>query len=231
MRAIPSKSLATSGQPEKVTMLISDTHEFIFIRMRKVASTSMRGILRPLCLTVPEGRLAHIKSRLRLEWDYQRYAFRAHDNILAAKSRMPADHFERYFKFAFIRNPWERLVSEYEFLLNRPSHGRHKRVKALDNFSEFIQMQIPRSDAYQLNMLCDRKGRVLMDFLGKLENLEQDWHHVCEQIGIENQALPRKNVIEHKPYQAYYNKDSVHLVAKHWAREIELFEYSYAEDT
>lgn len=191
----------------------------------------MRGILKPLCLPVPAGRFAHIKSRLRLEWDYRSYTFRAHDNILAARSRMPADKFERYFKFAFIRNPWERLVSEYEFLLSRSKHGRHKRVKVLTNFSEFIHMQIPRSDAYQLNMLCDRNGRVLMDFLGKLENLEQDWHRVCVQLGIEYQALPRKNVIEHKPYQAYYDKNSKQLVAKHWAREIELFEYSYAENS
>ena len=220
-----------SGEPETVAMLISDTHEFIFLRMRKVASTSMRGILRPLCLSIPEDRFAHIKSRLRLEWDYHRYVFRAHDNILAAKSRMPADKFERYFKFAFIRNPWERLVSEYEFLLSRNKHGRHKRVKELDNFSEFIQMQIPRRDAYQLNMLCDHKGRVLMDFLGKLENLEQDWHRVCGQLGIEYQALPRKNVIERKPYQAYDDMDSIQVVAKHWGREIELFEYSYEDNT
>jgi hypothetical protein len=196
--------------------------------MRKVASTSMRAILKPLCIPVPEGRLAHLKSRARLEWNYHNYVFRAHENILAAKNRMPADRFERYFKFAFVRNPWERLVSEYEFLLDRPKHGRHKRAKSLHGFSEFIHMQIPRADAYQLNMLCDRKGHLLMDFVGKLENLDQDWQTVCERISIEHRALPRKNVVERKPYQDYYDKDSIQLVAKHWAREIELFEYSFS---
>ena len=208
-------------------MLISDSHKFIYLRMRKVASTSMRDILRPLCIPIPKGRLAHLKSRARLEWDYHRYVFRSHDDILSAKYRMPEELFTSYFKFAFVRNPWARLVSEYEFLLKRPKHGRHARVKKMSDFSEFIQMQIPRRDAYQSNMLCDKDGKLLMDFVGKLENLDQDWQTACTRAGIPYQALPRKNVTERKPYRSYYDSESRQLVAKHWAREIELFEYTY----
>ena len=208
-------------------MLISDSHKFIFLRMRKVASTSMRMILRPLCIPEPEGKFAHLLSRARLEWDYHRYVFRTHENILAAKRRMPAERFEDYFKFAFVRNPWERLVSEYEFILTRPEHGRYKRVKSLDSFSDFIHMQIPRGDAYQVNMLCDRRGRLLMDFVGKIENLDQDWQTACTRAGIPYQALPHRNVTERKPFKDYYDSDSIQLVAKHWAREIELFDYTY----
>ena len=208
-------------------MLISDSHQFIFLRMRKVASTSMQALLRPLCIPVPAGKLAHIKSRARLEWDYHRYVSRAHENILAARSRMPGEKFADYFKFAFVRNPWERLVSEYEFILNRPRHGRHNRVKRLNSFNDFIQMQIPRKDAYQYNMLSDRKGLFLMDFVGKLENLDQDWATVCDRIGTEKQILPRKNVIERAPYQDYYDSGSIQLVAKHWATEIDKFEYTF----
>ena len=65
-------------------MLISDSHKFIFLRMRKVASRSMRAILQPLCIPAPGGRLQHVLSRTRLEWDYHNYVFRAHDPILAA---------------------------------------------------------------------------------------------------------------------------------------------------
>ena len=209
-------------------MLISDSHEFIFLRVRKVASTSMKAILLPLCIPGPQGRLAHIKSRARLEWDYHKYASRAHDDIRAVQKRRPAEKFDRYFKFAFVRNPWERLVSEYEFLLERPEHGRHARVKKLGGFKQFIHMQIPRSDAYQVNMLCNRQGKLLMDFVGKLENLQSDWQIVCERIGIPYQSLPRKNVTKHRRrYQEYYDDEGRQLVAEHWAREIELFEYNF----
>jgi hypothetical protein len=211
-------------------MLISDSHQFIFLRMRKVASTSMKLTLLPLCLPRPTGKLAHLKSRAWLEWDYHKYVFRAHDDIKAAQKRMPADKFHDYFKFAFVRNPWNRLVSEYEFLLERPTHGRHSRVKKLDSFSQFIQMQIPRNDAYQINMLCDRKGQLLMDFVGKLENLQDDWKTVCERIGLPYKALPRKNVTQHRHFQDYYDEESRQLVANHWAREIEMFGYTFEED-
>ena len=147
---------------------------------------------------------------------------------------MPTEKFRRYFKFAFVRNPWERLVSEYEFILGRPEHGRHSRVKRLGHFNAFISMQIQRRDAYQLNMLCDRDGRMLMDFVGKLENLRaesnNDWHVVCERIGIDYQRPPHMNIMLRNQYQNYYDPHSMRLVAKHWSREIELFEYTFDND-
>jgi hypothetical protein len=214
-------------------MLISDSHEFIFLRMRKVASTSMKLRLLPLCIPRPESRIAHLKSRVKLEWDYHKYLPRSHETIVSVQRRMPVDRFQRYFKFAFVRNPWDRLVSEYEFLLERPEHARHSRVKKLANFEQFIHMQIPRKDAYQINTLCNRKGEYLMDFVGKLENLQNDWETVCKRIGIDHEALPRRNATEARAanagrrFQDYYDKSSRDLVARHWAREIEMFDYHF----
>ena len=190
----------------------------------------MREILSSYCLPHPTGRLAHIKSRARLEWSYKKYVYRAHEKILTAKRLMPKELFGCYFKFAFVRNPWERLVSEYEFLLNRPQHGRHRRVMKLDSFGDFIHMQTNRHDAHQLNMLCDRNGQLLADFVGKLENMDNDWKMVCELINIPYQALPRRKFIERKPYQSYYDNERKQLVAKHWAREIDFFEYNYNDE-
>ena len=211
-------------------MLISDSHEFVFLRMRKVASTSMRDELRPHCIPVPQSRFTHLKSRMRVSTHYHKHAFRAHEDILSARRLMPRALFKRYFKFAFVRNPWDRLVSEYEFLLKRTGHGRHKRVKQLSGFEQFIDMQIPRPDAYQSNMICDRGGVLLVDFVGRLENLDADWKTVCERIKIDYHTLPHKKMIPHRPYQDYYTPDSLEKVRVHWARDIALFDYHFDSD-
>jgi len=142
-------------------MFISDSHEFIFVHMRKSAGTSMRVVLSPLCIPRKKNRLAHMKSRAMLEWNYQKYAFRTHAEIRTAQQRMPEALFRRYFKFTFVRNPWDRLVSEYQFLLTNKAHGRHERVKRLGGFEQFIHMQIPRKSAYQVNMVCDKVAQYL----------------------------------------------------------------------
>lgn len=208
-------------------MLISDSHRFIFVRVRKTASQSMWQALEPYVLPRPVGRWARFKSRARLEHDYRKYRFRAHEEITTAQKLMPPELFESYFKFAIVRNPWRRLVSEYEFILKSPDHGRHERVKTLDRFGDFIEMQIPRRDAYQVNQLCDRDENLLMDFVGKLETLDADWESICGRIGIPHVALPRKNVSVKRPYTDYYTPELRDRVARHWAREIELFGYEF----
>jgi hypothetical protein len=69
-----------------------------------------------------------------------------------------------------------------------------------------------------------------MDFVGKLENLQNDWQVVCERIGICCELLPPRNVTLHDDYRKYFSEADVQLVAKHWTREIDLFEYSFVDD-
>ena len=208
-------------------MLISDSHEFIFVRVRKTASQSMWQALEQYVLPRPTSRWARLKSRSGLERDYRKFKFRAHEEITTAQRLLPPDKFERYFKFAIVRNPWRRLVSEYEFILKSPKHGRYERVKKLGGFEGFIEMQIPRRDAYQMNQLCDRDGNFLMDFVGRMESLDTDWKTICERIGVPHVPLPKKNVSVQKPYAEYYTPETRDLVAKHWAREIEQFGYGF----
>ncbi len=211
-------------------MLISDSRQFIFVHIRKAAGTSMVNALIPYTLAKPEGLGARLKSRARLEWDYQKYRFRKHEDILAAKKRMPAAVFSNYFKFAFVRNPWDRLVSEYEFIRKQTDHGRHSRVMKLSSFADFIQMQSQRRDAYQLQMLSDKDGELLVDFVGRFENLDEDWQKVCKSANIPHQPLAHINKTKHRDFREYYDHSSIDIVATYWADEIKLFKYKFEQN-
>jgi hypothetical protein len=76
-------------------------------------------------------------------------------------------------------------------------------------------------------MLCDHHDKLLVDFVGRFENLETDWAHVCGRIGIAYQPLPHKNATARQPLGQYYDEDTIALVARHWAGEIGMFGYRY----
>lgn len=207
-------------------MLISDSHKFIFVHIRKAAGSSIRDTLEPLSIQKPTDTLSKIKSRvLRMERDYHKYAFRQHDDINAAKRLMPPELFESYFKFAFVRNPWDRLISEYEFIRRRPDHGRHSKVMKME-FDQYIRYQSKRFDAHQINMLADSKGQLLMDFIGRFENLHEDWNFVTDKLGIVNKELSHRKKAGIKDYASYYTPETRALVAELWKRDIEAFGYS-----
>lgn len=207
-------------------MLISDSHKFIFVHIRKAAGSSIRDTLEPLSIVKPTDTASKIKSRfLKIENDYKKYAFRQHDDINVAKRLLPPEIFESYFKFAFVRNPWNRLVSEYEFIRRRPDHGRHSKVIKMD-FEQYILYQSKRSDAHQINMLADKNGVLLMDFIGKFENLQEDWNFVTDTLGIENKELSHRKKAGIINYDSYYTEDTRALVGKLWKRDIEAFGYS-----
>ena len=206
-------------------MLISDSYQFIFVHVRKAAGSSIRDTLEPLSIVKPTDTWSKIKSRfLKTEKDYKKYAFRQHDDINVAKRLMPPELFEAYFKFAFVRNPWERLVSEYEFIRRRPDHGRYSKVIKMD-FKSYIVYQSKRYDAHQINMLADKNGNLLMDFIGKFENLYEDWGRVTDKLGIENKQLTHRKKAGIKDYDSYYDDETRALVSDLWKRDIVAFGY------
>lgn len=97
-------------------MLISESKRFIFVHVQKTAGSSLRDLLGPHALKPDRGRLNRVLSDLHLQRDWRRRFFRTHASLRAVQAGLPADIYRDYRKIAFVRNPWERLLSWYGYV-------------------------------------------------------------------------------------------------------------------
>ena len=146
-------------------------------------------------------------------------------------------YLRRAFKFAFVRNPFDRLVSLFSYLKKLPL----PEVPATMTFDEFCAKITERPfdpvGLYnfkglsqcnpQVDWLFDERGNLLVDFVGKYENLDEDFAEVCHRIGIPAPNMPHENKSQHAPYQNYYNERTRAAVANFYRRDLETFGYSF----
>ena len=139
-----------------------------------------------------------------------------------------------YFSFAFTRNPWDRCVSAFTYLEAGGMNPGDKKeyythIHGL-KFHEFISkyqdtFEIPMTHFKSQDMILDGD----LDFIGKVENYQEDFNTVCDKIGVERVELGWKNKTEHKHYTKYYSDKTKRIVAKLYANDIERFGYKFGE--
>lgn len=128
--------------------------------------------------------------------------------------------FDDYFVFSFVRNPWDRAVSRIMY--------RNKRFKRPME----ISLQLLKEECCINKPLCEDlmlKRKCVVDFIGRFENLQEDFNIVCDKIGIPRQKLPHENKSNHKHYTEYYDDETRQLVAEKYAEDIEYFGYKFGD--
>lgn len=139
-----------------------------------------------------------------------------------------------YFKFAFFRNTWERLVSAYTYLEKHYTQKHGSFEDCIKKFCEIVQSGEYNEGWHfgkQTDFLYKNKlyGDLAVDFVGRFENIEEDFKIVSEKIGIPATNLKKLNATKprEKPYIEYYTKDLVDLVHKTYESEISYFGYKF----
>jgi hypothetical protein len=202
-------------------MRISHKYKFVYIAPPKTGSETIREMLDQYSDVIggPPGKslpYTHIKA-----YGLKKYFKENNWN------------WDEYFKFSFARNPWNRVVSRYEYRKLRAkentSFGRSsaKMVRG-KNFRKFLKKGT-RGFGACCDYFFDSHGNQLMDFIGKLENLQTDFNTICDNIGIPRQQLPHRNKTKHKHYSEYYDDETRQIVAEKYAKDIEYFGYEFGE--
>jgi hypothetical protein len=192
-------------------MRISHKHKFVFISVPKTGSTSARMSLDEYSDIISVGCSSpyqHHTSATKLKKHFKEVGW----------------NWDEYFKFAFFRNPWDRMVSIYKYLEN--AHRSHQDfavdyLKGTKSFKDYIV----NGNHYGLQV--DFLRDISNFYIGKFENLQEDFNFVCDKIGIPRQQLPHKNKSKHKHYTEYYDDETRQIVAKKYAKDIEHFGYKF----
>jgi len=217
-------------------MLISYTHKFIFFHVAKVAGLSIREALKDY---VQEPEKFKIKRPAKMIngkpnpfyaiWD----AFLTHIKAKDAKQELPEAIYNDFYKFAFVRNPWDWQVSMYYFILKETGHVKYELVKSMSGFAEYLEWVVETENPYakgatkfQKDTITDDEGKIIVDFIGRYENLNHDFHYVCQSLNLEA-SLPIINKTIHRDYRSYYNPKTQKIVAEHFKADIELFGYTF----
>jgi hypothetical protein len=197
-------------------MIISDSRKFVFVHIPKNAGTSIRAALEAF---------ADGQSAASLDT--------THETLPALIARHPG--LRTHFKFAFVRNPWERLVSFFFYSKQRLSRtfpqfqameGVETMLRLLDrNVTWLCDMHAVRP---QCEYICGEDGRRLTDFVGRHEHLAADFAVACQRAGI-GAVLPNMNVSRHGHYTGYYSGWGRDFVATRYGRDIREFGYTFGK--
>ena len=211
-------------------MLISYAPGFLFVHIDKAAGTSIQRALQPHALQRTDSRrrrrLVWLGTLNRLGGLHRSLEFPEHVAAATVKKCLPPEIYDGLFKFAFVRNPWDRLVSRYAYLLRTEDHPRHLFVKQMAGFENYLDWEIQRGKMFQHTYVCDAHGNWIVNFVGYFERLHEDFSKVCSRLNVKAE-LPRANTSSHRDYRTYYTPATRDLVAKHFQRDLELFGHNF----
>jgi hypothetical protein len=185
------------------------------------------------------GRLAHLTAREYVDCGH-----------------LTPEEWEAYFTFSFVRNPWARAVSMYRY------YGDHRRMP----FDRFVRDRLAGTywrKRYwfvrpQADFICDEEDNVLVDYVGRMENIREDFATVCSRIGLHGVTLPHRNQSSTPPWSrkhwhgirngmsyvlgalrqqrysrgalaAYYDGETAALVERLYKRDVALFGYRFED--
>lgn len=147
-----------------------------------------------------------------------------------------------YFKFAFVRNPWDRFISAYEYFkgggwknmnpdedLDLDYCNRVNQFSSLKEFAKSLEWIDWLHFKPQFNFITIDNTKDCLDFIGKVENLDNDLRYVCKQIGVVYTELVNVNKTKSKKqhYKSYYDDELKNIVDTTYAKDIEYLGYKF----
>ena len=192
--------------------MILPVHKALYVRVMKTGSTSLLKTFRHNKVPIKRLVTRHVVSK-----DVLRDLNHPHmDHIrLAAGDEM----FNSYFKFGFVRNPWDYTVSRWKMSQSYPKSSSYKVP-----FKEWVCTWETNGGLQQLSEIT--KG---CDWVGRFENLQHDFDILCNLLNIPSCKLFMTNRSGRRKihYTEYYDDMVTSIVENHFSDDIKMYGYIF----
>ena len=212
--------------------MISNKYKCIYVHIPKSAGNSI------------EYALGHDRNRKDiLDINEKTYTDISHNTAAKIKKHHTnEEQWNNYFKFAIVRNPFDRIVSSYNFLckITKTSNLRDSVP-----FKDFVfrkgifkndfhpSIIIKKNNKYRQIMpshqyVYDENNNLLVDYVGKFENLKEEWDFICKQLKVELElGHYNKCNRDNEHYRDYYDEETKVFVTEACKKDLEIFGYEF----
>ena len=208
-------------------MIVSHRHRFIFFAVPRTGTHAVREALRHF-LGDEDWQQQSLTEQARLPVASLARVGHGHLTLRQVRANLPESVWRDYFKFACVRNPYDRFVSVCAMLNRRNPDYRGRETAFMKRAIQVRRFQQRALVRPQRDMLVNEAGDLGMDFIGRYENLQQSFGEACRQIGIPEQRLARSNATDHRHHATYYDDELLRLVTDFYRPDFNSFDYEVA---
>jgi hypothetical protein len=206
-------------------MIISSLHKFIFVAIPKTGTHSVRRALRQ---NLGPQDIEQVQLFVQKQFPIPELARLQHGHLSLRQVRpfLRPEEWQSYFKFGFVRNPFDRFVSLCAFMTRTDGSFERDPKSVMRQVLERPPLQHILFQPQHL-LVTDTNGELLTDYLGRTEEMQRCYDEVCERIGIPSAVLEKVNSSKRRDYREYYDDLLIDGVARLYNRDLELFEYQF----
>jgi hypothetical protein len=207
-------------------MIISHQHRFVFAAIPKTGTHSVRQALRE---HMSAEDLEQVGLFVNKRFPFEELARIRHGHISLEQVRpfLGEEAFANYFKFAFVRNPFDRFVSYCAFMTRDNGAFDRNPGEVMRRILFDLRPMHHVLFQPQHSFVTDGEGRLLADYIGRVEEMQASFDSICQKIGIPSQPLKQVNSSRRGAYRDYYDQELIDGVSDLYQRDLALFGYEF----
>ncbi len=206
-------------------MIISPQHRFIFAAIPKTGTHAVRQALREHMGPQDLEQVGLFVNRKLPIPDLAKVGH-GHLSLQQVRPYFRPEDFDGFFKFAFVRNPFDRFISYCAFMTREGGQFEKNPQVVMRHFIDNPPWHHVLFQP-QHTFVAGADGNLLTDYLGRVEEMQLSYDEAAKRIGIPSRPLDRVNASSRRDYRDYYDEALIDGVAKLYARDLEYFGYEF----